>query len=117
MALRNMQHDCARFEQREVAFFISRNAPERIERAMRGLLQFFHGKKTNVVGLAHFFERPANAHFARLPLALVGRLFEGGNGGESHIDLISISDGTGIGFGQRLTHATASSMDGSSQSQ
>ena len=34
-----------------------------------------------------------------------------------HMGLISISDGTGIGFGQRLTHATASSMDGNSQSQ
>ena len=31
--------------------------------------------------------------------------------------LISISDGTGIGFGQRLTHSTASSIDGSSQNQ
>ncbi len=35
----------------------------------------------------------------------------------SYIGLISISDGMGIGFGQRLTHATASSRDGSSQSQ
>ena len=31
--------------------------------------------------------------------------------------LISISDATGIGFGQRLTQATASSMDGNSQTQ
>src|SRR6476659_6485049 len=33
------------------------------------------------------------------------------------IGRISISDGTGIAFGQRLTQATASSMDGSSQIQ
>jgi hypothetical protein len=33
------------------------------------------------------------------------------------IGRISISDGTGIGLGQRLTQATASSMEGSSQSQ
>jgi hypothetical protein len=30
---------------------------------------------------------------------------------------ISISEGTGIGFGQRLTQATASAMEGSSQIQ
>ena len=30
---------------------------------------------------------------------------------------ISISDGTGIGFGQRLTQATASAIEGSSQIQ
>jgi hypothetical protein len=35
----------------------------------------------------------------------------------AYIGLISISDGMGIGFGQRLTHATASSMDGNSYSQ
>jgi len=34
-----------------------------------------------------------------------------------HMGRISISDATGIGFGQRLTHATASSMEGNSQSQ
>ena len=33
------------------------------------------------------------------------------------IGLISISDGRGIGFGPRLTQATASSMEGSSHSQ
>ena len=33
------------------------------------------------------------------------------------VGLTSLSDGTGIGFVQRLTHATASSTDGSSQSQ
>ena len=35
----------------------------------------------------------------------------------AQIGRISISDGTGIGFGHRFTHATASSMEGSSQNQ
>ena len=35
----------------------------------------------------------------------------------SQIGRISISEASGIGFGQRFTHATASSIDGSSHNQ
>jgi hypothetical protein len=41
MALRDMEYDRPRLEQREIAFFISRNLPERVKRKMRGLLHCF----------------------------------------------------------------------------
>ena len=60
-------------------------------------------------------------HFCCNPLILLAEWTEEGPSGQRlptpHMGLISISDGTGIGFGQRLTHATASSTDGNSQSQ
>src|SRR5688572_13332779 len=81
MALRDMEHDGARLEQGEIAFFIGRNLPERMKRTMRGFLHLAERNKTNVVRLAHFFERPANAHVTRLSLAAIRRLLKGGNGG------------------------------------
>ena len=38
MALRDMKHDRPGLEQREIAFLIGRNLPERMERQMRGFL-------------------------------------------------------------------------------
>src|SRR3546814_9134186 len=55
MALRDMEHDGPRLEQGEIAFFIGRNLPERMQRTMRGFLHFRERKKSNVVRLAHFF--------------------------------------------------------------
>src|SRR3546814_11397300 len=52
-----------------------------MQRAMRRFLHRGERKKTNVVRLAHFFKRPANAHVTRQSLAAIGRPFEGGNGG------------------------------------
>src|SRR5665213_4348421 len=48
---------------------------------MRGFLHLSERKKTNLVRLAHFFERPADAHVTRQSLAAIGRPFKGGNGG------------------------------------
>src|SRR3546814_1147218 len=81
MTLGDMEHDRPRLEQGEIAFFIGRNLPERMQRAMRRFLHRGERKKTNVVRLAHFFKRPANAHVTRQSLAAIGRPFEGGNGG------------------------------------
>src|ERR1700716_4581402 len=81
MALRDMEHDCPRLEQGEIAFFIGRNLPERMKRTMRGFLHLAERNKTNVVRLAHFFKRPANAHVTRQSLAAVGRAFKSGDGG------------------------------------
>src|SRR5277367_5858738 len=81
MALLDVQHDRARLEQDEIAFFIGRNLPERMKRSMRGFLQRPERNKTNLVRLAHFLECPANAHVTRKSLAAIGRPFEGGNGG------------------------------------
>ena len=68
MTLGDMEHDRAGLEQGEIAFFIGWNLPERMKREMGGFLHRGERNKANVVGLAHFFERPANAHVARQPL-------------------------------------------------
>jgi hypothetical protein len=81
MALRDVEYDRARLEQSEIAFLISRNLPERMKRQMRGFLHLTERNKPNIVGLAHFFKRPANAHIARLSLAAIWRLFKSGDGG------------------------------------
>src|SRR5216683_947175 len=81
MALRDMEHDRPRLEQGEIAFFIGWHLPERMERTMRGFLHLSERQKTNLVRLAHFFKRPANAHVTRQSLAAIGRPFKGGDGG------------------------------------
>ena len=43
---------------------------------MRGLLHFTERNKTNIVRLAHFFKRPANAHVTRQSPAAIGRPFK-----------------------------------------
>src|SRR5437016_10122599 len=82
MALRDMEHDRPRLEEGEIAFFIGWHLPERMERAMRGFFQLGEREKTNLVRLAHFFKRPANAHVTRQSLAAIGRPFKGGNSGD-----------------------------------
>src|SRR5262245_5959602 len=52
-----------------------------MKRSMRGFLHLIEGKKTDVVGLTHFFKRPAHAHVTRQSLAAIWRPFKGGNGG------------------------------------
>jgi len=81
MALRDMEHDRPRLEQNKVLFFIGRDLPERIKRSMRRFLHRTERNEANLVGLAHFFKRPANAHITRKSPAAVGRPFKGGNGG------------------------------------
>ena len=81
MALGDVEHDRAGFEQGEIAFLIGRDLPERMKRAMRGLLHLRERHQADVVGLAHFLERPAHAHVARQAPAAIGRALEGGDGG------------------------------------
>src|ERR1700679_41123 len=81
MALCDMEHDRPRLEQGKIAFFIGRNLPEGMKRSMLGFLHRTERNKTNLVRLAHFFKRPANAHVTRQSPAAIGRLFKGGNGG------------------------------------
>src|SRR5262249_22675776 len=76
MALRDMQHNRSRFEESEIAFFIGWNLSERMKRQIRGFLHLFECQKTNVVSLAHFFERPTNAHVPRQSPATIGRLLK-----------------------------------------
>src|SRR3979411_734398 len=80
MALRDMEYDRPRLEEGEIAFFIGRNLPERMKHTMRGFLHLTERKKTNVVRLAYFFKRPANAHVTRQSLAAIGRPFKSGDG-------------------------------------
>jgi hypothetical protein len=72
VALGNMKHDRARLEQDEIAFFISRYLAERLQRAMRRLLQRAERPQTNLVGLACFLQRPANRHVPPQTPAAVG---------------------------------------------
>ena len=72
MALGDMEDDRPRFEQDELAFLIGRDLPEGMAGEMRGLLHLLERHQADVVGLAHFLERPANPHVARQPLAAVG---------------------------------------------
>src|SRR6476660_7345279 len=81
MALRYMKYDRPRLEEGEIAFFVGWNLTERMKRTMRGFLHLTERKKSNVIRLAHFFERPANAHIARQSLAAIGRPFKSGDGG------------------------------------
>jgi hypothetical protein len=43
-----------------------------MKRQMRGFLHHTERNKANLIGLAHFFKRPANAHIARQPFAAIG---------------------------------------------
>jgi hypothetical protein len=72
MALRDVQHDRARLEQDKIAFFIGRNLPKRMKRSRRGFLQRSKRNQTNIIRLANFLERPANAHVTRKSLAPSG---------------------------------------------
>ena len=55
MALRDMEHDRPRFEQREIAFFIGRNLPERISARCAGCFSALN-ETHNLVGLADFLD-------------------------------------------------------------
>src|SRR5882757_8457927 len=81
MALRDMEYDRPRLEEREIAFFVGRNLTERMKHTMRGFLHLTEREKSNVVRLAHFFKCPANAHVTRQSSAAIGRLFKSGDGG------------------------------------
>ena len=72
MVLGDMENNSACLEQGEIAFLIGRNLAERMQRQMRGFLHRLERNKTNVVGLAHFFKRPANARITRQSFAAIG---------------------------------------------
>jgi len=61
MALRDVEHNRPRLEQGEIPLFIGRYLPEWMKREMRRFLHRFERQKANVVGLAHFFERPVTS--------------------------------------------------------
>ena len=72
MALGDMEYDRPRLEQGEIAFLVGGNLAERMKRQVRGLLHRPKRNKANLVGLAHFFERPANARITRQSPAAIG---------------------------------------------
>jgi len=82
--LRQVQHDGARFEQRQLALLVGRDLPEGMQRAVRRRLHLGEGDQPHVVRLADFFQRPAHAHVARQAAAAVGRPGKGGEGGDRH---------------------------------
>src|SRR3984885_7166067 len=94
MALGDMEHDRPRLKQDKIAFFIGRNLPERMKRRMRRFLHRTERNKTNLVRLAHFFKRPANAHVTRQSLAAIGRPFKGGDGGGHWVTILTLYEPT-----------------------
>ena len=62
-ALGDMEHDRACLEQGEIAFLVGRNWPK--DEAPRGFLHRTKRNKANLVGMADFFKRPANARITR----------------------------------------------------
>jgi len=72
MALGDMEHDRPSLEQGEIAFLVGRNLAERMKRQMRGFLHRTKRNKANLVGLADFFKRPANARITRQSPAAIG---------------------------------------------
>ena len=72
MVLGDMEDDRTCLEQGEIAFLIGRNLAERMKSQMRGFLQRAKRNKANLVGLAHFLQRPANARITRQSLAAIG---------------------------------------------
>ena len=79
MVLGEMENDRACLEQGQIPFFIGRNLAERMKRPMSGSLQRTERNQANLLGQAHFFQRPANARIPRQSLAAIGRSFKGGN--------------------------------------
>src|SRR6266851_1649976 len=71
VALGDMEHNRPCLEQGEIAFLIGRNLAERMKRPMRGFLHRTERNKANLVGLAHFFKRPANARITYQSLAAI----------------------------------------------
>lgn len=72
MVLGDMEDDRACLEQGEIAFLIGGNLAERMKCQMRGFLHRAKRNKANLVGLAYFFKRPANARITRQSLAAIG---------------------------------------------
>ena len=72
MSLGDMKHDRPGLEEREIAFLVSRDLPERVERPMRGFLHRTERNKTNLVGLPYLLKRPAHARVTRQALAAIG---------------------------------------------
>src|SRR5262249_27996902 len=67
-------------EEHEIAFLVGWNLTERMKLSMRGFLHLTERQESNVIRLAHFFERPADAHIARESPTTVGRPFKSGEG-------------------------------------
>ncbi len=72
MMFRNNKHNCTRLEHCQIAFFISRNLPERMQGKMWGFLHLRERNTTNVTWLTHFLPRPANALVTGQPLPRSG---------------------------------------------
>ena len=68
----NMEDDRPRLEQGEIAFLVGGNLAKGMKGQMRGFLHRPERNKAHLVGLAHFFERPANARVARQSLTAIG---------------------------------------------
>ena len=71
MVFGDMEYDRAGLEQDEIAVLESGNLAERMTRQMRGLLHRLERNRTDRIGFAHFFERPADARISCKTFAAV----------------------------------------------
>ena len=79
MPLPDVQDDCARFEEMELAVLPSRNLSEWIKPPMIWRLEFGKGHETNIVWLSNLLQRPPDAEIARQCSAAVRRGSAAGN--------------------------------------
>src|SRR6478736_5718420 len=82
-----------------------------MKRAMRRLFHLTERNKTDVIRLAHFFKRPANAHVTRQSLAAIGGPCKGGDGG-THLNAPADRMGSLSAFGRKrgAAHAAAGAV-------
>ena len=78
-AVGHMEHDRARFEQRQFAFLKGRHLPERLARAVRGLLLGALGQVLDAVVEPDFLERPAHPQVADQAARETGHPVVGGD--------------------------------------
>jgi hypothetical protein len=76
---REVEDDRAGLEEDERAVLVGRDRAEGMQGEMRGFLEGAERDQAHRVGLADFFERPANARVAGEALAAVGRTLERGD--------------------------------------
>ena len=60
------------FSLSKIAFLVGPNLTERMKCEMRGFLNRTERNGADLIRLAYFFQRPANACIARQPLAAIG---------------------------------------------
>ena len=81
MLLRDVKHDRAAFEYREIALLIGRYLAERVKRQMGGFLHRCKRHQADIIRLTDLLQCPAHASIPCQSLAAIRRSFERGDDG------------------------------------